>query len=246
MAEEVGNQSAQARALNTLGMIQPVPDPVGSRRWVRGCLRICASRWDHWCVVDTSLNLAWSHQEPCDEARRGRAVPRAASCLLPGGAAIVTEVAWYWLQESWRPRCGKAGQFRSPLRALATRPQASSAGQLPDVADVGGNRDPTRVGDTCVRSTAATLGWRPSSVLAFRFSVAISLSRVRRGPGSDDAGRVRGSRSAGTEGSQRVSAGLVHRQLAIEGGQLERAARRSHRTGNRELAPGVVQAAEGV
>ena len=53
-------------------------------------------------------------------------------------------------------------------------------------------------------------------------------------------------RLAGADGSQRSFAGLVHRELAIECGQLEGTALWSQRAGDRELASGVVQAPGGV
>jgi len=107
-----------------------------------------------------------------------------------------------------------------------------------------------------LRFQPQTLGWslglRTSRVVVGATTSAGSVARGRGPCLSDGAGSalawhpVYGSGSAGAECSQRVLAGLVHRQLAIEGGQLECAALRPLRTGNRELAPRVVQAAEGV
>ena len=58
--------------------------------------------------------------------------------------------------------------------------------------------------------------------------------------GADSGHGLAKWRSAGADGSERILAGLVHRELAIEGRQLEGAALRSHRAGNCELASGVV------
>jgi hypothetical protein len=51
---------------------------------------------------------------------------------------------------------------------------------------------------------------------------------------------VCGWRSAGADGSQRVLPRLVHRELAIEGRQLESATRRSQWAGDREATTGAV------
>ena len=96
-------------------------------------------------------------------------------------------------------------------------------------------------------ATAATVSLRggPSRPVGNGYRTPSRLMRTRSSVGSGDA--AWGSRPrftdrglAGGDRSKRVSAGLVHRQPPIEGRQLKRAARRPHRTGNRELTSGVV------
>jgi predicted ATPase/DNA-binding CsgD family transcriptional regulator len=120
MAEEADDQSSQARALNTLSFIQLFPDPVGSRPGFERACELARAGDDDWCFVDASLNLAWSHQQMCDEHDEGE---RLRTGLLPVAErnGYRDAVAWYWLQECWRPLMrGEADRFRELVeRALA-------------------------------------------------------------------------------------------------------------------------------
>ena len=124
IAEEVDNQSAQARALNTLGIIQLFPDPVGCRPALKRACELARASGDDWCFLDASLNLAWSHQQMCDEHEEGKRL-RTGLLELAERNGYRDAVAWYWLQECWRPLMrGDADRFRELVeRGLAAARQ---------------------------------------------------------------------------------------------------------------------------
>jgi predicted ATPase/DNA-binding CsgD family transcriptional regulator len=120
MAEEVGDQSAQARALGTLGFIQLFPDPVGCRPTLERACELARASGDDWCLVDASGNLSWSYQQCCDEHDEGERA-RAGMLELAERNGYRDFVSWYWLMDAWRPLMrGEADRFRERVeRALA-------------------------------------------------------------------------------------------------------------------------------
>lgn len=123
-------------------------------------------------------------------------------------------------------RCARAPSGRVLLTAGLRSPRRSQAHP--------GGPPSTRV---CVCSAAQA---------ALFVSRVLASSRCPRRAHCRACSLVLQARSARTDGSQRSFAGLVHRELAVEPGQLERAALGSHWAGNGELASGVVQAPVGV
>ncbi len=120
MAEEVDNQSAQARALDTLSFIQLFPDPVGSRPGFERACELARASGDDWCFIDALGNLSWSYQQMCDEHDEGERV-RAGMLELAERNGYRDYVSWYWLMESWRPAIrGEIARFHEIIeRALA-------------------------------------------------------------------------------------------------------------------------------
>jgi predicted ATPase/DNA-binding CsgD family transcriptional regulator len=102
MAEEVGDQSSLARALNTLSFLQQVVDPVGSRAAFERSVELARASGDDWCLMDALLNLSWSHGVICDEHDDAEQWRRE---VLPLAERLGYReaVAWYWLHASWRP-----------------------------------------------------------------------------------------------------------------------------------------------
>jgi DNA-binding CsgD family transcriptional regulator len=124
------------RALNTLSFIQLFPDPVGSRPGFERACELARASGDDWCFADARLNLAWSHQQMCDEHDEGE---RLRADVLPVAErnGYRDAVAWYWLQECWRPLMrGEADRFYELVeRALAAarevgEPVAEATGEF--------------------------------------------------------------------------------------------------------------------
>ena len=106
------DQSAQARALNVLGLIESFPDPVGSRSRLERACELARASGDDWCFVDACLNLAWTHQQICDEHEEGERL-RSEVLQLAERNGYRDYVSWYWLMECWRPLMrGEADRFR--------------------------------------------------------------------------------------------------------------------------------------
>ena len=112
MAQEADDQSAQARALNVIGLIESFPDPVGSRSRLERACQLARASGDDWCFVDACLNLAWTHQQICDEHEEGERL-RSEVLQLAERNGYRDYVSWYWLMECWRPLMrGEADRFR--------------------------------------------------------------------------------------------------------------------------------------
>ena len=120
MAEGVGDQSAQARALATLGFVQSFPDPVGGRAVLQRACELARAGGDDWCFVDACGNISWSHQQFCDEHQEGEQA-RVGMLEVAERNGYLDYVSWYWLMESWRPLMrGERDRFRELVdRALA-------------------------------------------------------------------------------------------------------------------------------
>jgi predicted ATPase/class 3 adenylate cyclase/DNA-binding CsgD family transcriptional regulator len=120
MAEDLGDEFAQGRALGTLSFVQLFPDPVGSRAGLKRASELAAASGDDWCWLDTTGNRSWSHQVICDEHDQGERV-RSDMLQYAEQQGYPDFVSWYWLMESWRPLVrGEAERFRELVdRALA-------------------------------------------------------------------------------------------------------------------------------
>ena len=136
MAQEVDDQSAQARALNVLGLIQSFPDPVGSRTRLRRACELASASGDDWCFADARLNLAWTHEQICDEHEEGERL-RAPVLELAERHGYRDYISWYWLMESYRPLMrGEGERFRELVeRALAVareigEPMTEATGEM--------------------------------------------------------------------------------------------------------------------
>jgi predicted ATPase/class 3 adenylate cyclase/DNA-binding CsgD family transcriptional regulator len=136
LAEEVVDQSAQARALSTLGMIQMHTDPVGNRPGLERACELARACGDDWCFVDARLNLSWSHQQVCDEHEAGER-SRDGVLELAQRNGYRDYVSWYWLMECWRPLMrGEGERFRELVElALAAarevgEPTSEATGEM--------------------------------------------------------------------------------------------------------------------
>lgn len=136
MAREVDDLSAQARALNVLGLIESFPDPVGCRPRLERACELARASGDDWCFVDASLNLSWTHQQICDEHEEGERLRRDVLTLSERNG-YRDYVSWYWLMECWRPLVrGEADRFRELVeRALVAareigEPMTEATGEM--------------------------------------------------------------------------------------------------------------------
>jgi predicted ATPase/class 3 adenylate cyclase/DNA-binding CsgD family transcriptional regulator len=102
MAEEVGDDSAHARALNALGFFQMQSDPLGSRPLLERSCELARASGDDWCLLDALLNLAWTYEPMCEQHAEAEQI-RAEALPLAERVGYREHISYYWLQESWRP-----------------------------------------------------------------------------------------------------------------------------------------------
>ncbi|MGH2689930.1 MAG: helix-turn-helix transcriptional regulator, partial [Actinomycetota bacterium] len=101
LAEQSGDRSTIARALDVLGTISFLPDPLGCRPGQERSIALGRECGDDWVVADATQILAYAHLFT-DELRE-------AERLLRGVLPVIERMrygeflAWHWWGMSWRP-----------------------------------------------------------------------------------------------------------------------------------------------
>jgi DNA-binding CsgD family transcriptional regulator len=100
MAEAADDRSTMARALDVLGTVQFLPDPVGCRPGQARSITLARESGDDWCLADATQVLAFAHlfTDELDEAER----------LLTHVRPLIEQLGyreflgWHWWGMSWR------------------------------------------------------------------------------------------------------------------------------------------------
>jgi DNA-binding CsgD family transcriptional regulator len=99
MAEAVDDRSTMARALDVVGTVQFLDDPVGCRPGQARSIALARESGDAWCLADATQVLAYAHlfTDEFDVAER------LLTDVLPLIEQLGSgEFAWHWWGMSWR------------------------------------------------------------------------------------------------------------------------------------------------
>ena len=94
LAQELGDRANEARVLNTLGLLETVPDPRGSLPTLERSCELARAVGDDWCLAEATQNVGWAlvMMGEHDAAR----AKLEASFELARRHGLRELVAWHW------------------------------------------------------------------------------------------------------------------------------------------------------
>src|SRR3954452_3790877 len=216
VADEVGDASTGARALDVLATMELLAVPLACRATAQRARALARAGADHWCFVDATQILAFTHLN-VDEHDAGEALLDEVLPLIER-MGYREFVSWHWCGMAMRPLAGAdfprlfdvAGRAVAAARAVGEPVTEGVAQSWIAVAEVAQGRaeQASRRLETC-----RELQWRTGAGLALAL-IETTLAAARCALGDRDAARqaLEGVVASGADGG--YSLALAHAQLA--------------------------------